>query len=73
MKVQRKRLFGTKAFGEDFYIELQDHGLEGDKIVMEQAPRLARELGIRLYAPMIAIISEKKMQSLIMFFSISKK
>ena len=37
-----------EAFGEDFYIELQDHGLEGDKIVMEQAPRLAKELGIKI-------------------------
>lgn len=35
-------------FGDDFYIELQDHGLPGDEIVMAQAPRLAEELGIKL-------------------------
>ncbi len=35
-------------FGDDFYIELQDHGLPGDDVVMAQAPRLAEELGIKL-------------------------
>ncbi|MFN8358712.1 MAG: DNA polymerase III subunit alpha [Candidatus Kapaibacterium sp.] len=35
-------------FGDDFYIELQDHGLDGDEIVLAQAPRLAEELGIKL-------------------------
>lgn len=35
-------------FGDDFYIELQNHGLPGDEIVMAQAPRLAEELGIKL-------------------------
>ena len=37
-------------FGDDFYIELQNHGLEKDPIVLEQAPKLARELGIKLVA-----------------------
>ncbi|HBB25372.1 MAG TPA: DNA polymerase III subunit alpha, partial [Bacteroidetes bacterium] len=37
-----------EIFGDDFYIELQDHGLPEDKHVMEFAPRLARELGIKL-------------------------
>ena len=37
-----------EIFGEDFYIELQDHGLPEDRIVMEQAPKLARSLGIPL-------------------------
>ncbi len=35
-------------FGDDFYIELQDHGLPEDKHVLEFAPRMARELGIKL-------------------------
>jgi DNA polymerase-3 subunit alpha len=37
-----------EIFGDDFYIELQDHGLPEDRHVMEFAPRLAKELGIRL-------------------------
>jgi DNA polymerase-3 subunit alpha len=35
-------------FGDDFYIELQDHGLPQDKHVLEFAPKLAKELGIKL-------------------------
>lgn len=45
---KKAAIWYKEAFGEDFYIELQDHGLEGDKIVMEQAPRLAKELGIKI-------------------------
>jgi len=37
-----------EIFGDDFYVELQNHGLPEDKIVMEQAPKLARELGIKI-------------------------
>jgi DNA polymerase-3 subunit alpha len=47
-RAKQSAIWYKEAFGEDFYIELQNHGLEGDKIVMEQAPRLARELGIKL-------------------------
>ncbi len=37
-----------EIFGNDFYVELQDHGLPQDKVVLEHAPRLARELGIKI-------------------------
>ncbi len=37
-------------FGNDFYIEIQDHGLAPEVKVREAAPRLARELGIKLVA-----------------------
>ncbi|MCX7929492.1 MAG: DNA polymerase III subunit alpha [Chlorobi bacterium] len=37
-------------FGEDWYIELQHHGLPEDAIVLEHAPRIARKLGIELVA-----------------------
>ncbi len=37
-------------FGDDFYIELQNHNLDDDKIVLEQAPKLAAELGIKTIA-----------------------
>lgn len=37
-------------FGDDFYLELQDHGLDGDKAVLEQVPKLSKELGIKMIA-----------------------
>lgn len=39
-----------ELFGDDFYLEIQDHKLSGDKIVLEQVPILAKELGIKLVA-----------------------
>ncbi|MBE2279252.1 MAG: DNA polymerase III subunit alpha [Ignavibacteriaceae bacterium] len=35
-------------FGDDFYLEVQNHNLVEDKIIMEQIPKLAAELGIKL-------------------------
>ena len=35
-------------FGEDFYVEIQNHGLEEERTIMNQAPRLARELGLKI-------------------------
>jgi DNA polymerase-3 subunit alpha len=35
-------------FGEDFYIEIQNHNLENDPIILEKAPKIAKELGIKL-------------------------
>ncbi|HXX62193.1 MAG TPA: DNA polymerase III subunit alpha [Bacteroidota bacterium] len=37
-----------EIFADDFYIEIQNHGIERERIVREKAPRLARELGLRL-------------------------
>lgn len=37
-------------FGDDFYIELQNHHLEKDKIILDQAPKIAAELGIKMIA-----------------------
>lgn len=37
-----------EQFGEDWYIELQDHGLPEDKLILEGAPRIAEELGIKM-------------------------
>ena len=34
------------VFGDRYYIELQEHGLEQDKTVTPQLIRLARELGL---------------------------
>ncbi len=35
-----------EIFGDDFYLELQDHGQEEDKPILEGVPKLSKELGI---------------------------
>lgn len=37
-------------FGDDFYLEIQDHGIPAEKIVLREMPKLANELGIKLVA-----------------------
>ena len=37
-------------FGRDFYIEIQDHNIDNERLVREQAPKLAKELGLKLVA-----------------------
>jgi DNA polymerase III subunit alpha len=37
-------------FGDDYYIELQDHGSKEDRIVNVELVRIARELGIKIIA-----------------------
>ncbi len=37
-------------FGEDFYIELQNHNLNEDTIILKKAPEIAKKLGIKLVA-----------------------
>ncbi len=37
-------------FGEDFYLEIQDHGIEAEKKVMKEMPGLAKKFGIKLIA-----------------------
>jgi len=39
-----------EIFGDDFYLEIQDHGLEVDKAVLEWMPKLSKELNIKLVA-----------------------
>lgn len=39
-----------EQFGEDFYLEIQDHGSPEDRIVNVEIVRIARELGIDLIA-----------------------
>ena len=39
-----------QTFGDDFYIEIQDHGIEDEKIVLPELIKLARELNIGLVA-----------------------
>ena len=37
-----------EIFGDDFYLELQDHGQDEDIPVLEGVPKLAKELGIEM-------------------------
>jgi DNA polymerase III subunit alpha len=37
-------------FGEDFYLEIQNHGLPNEEFILTGAPKIARELGIKLVA-----------------------
>ncbi len=39
-----------EIFGDDFYLELQDHGLENDQAILQGMPKLSKELGIKLVA-----------------------
>ena len=41
-------LLYKEIFGDDFYIEIQNHGVDKEDVVREHAPKLARDLGIRL-------------------------
>lgn len=35
-------------FGDDFYIEIQNHGIEREAIIRQKAPKLAKDLGLKL-------------------------
>jgi DNA polymerase-3 subunit alpha len=39
-----------EIFGSDFYLEIQNHGMELEKPVLAQMPKLAKELGLKLIA-----------------------
>jgi DNA polymerase-3 subunit alpha len=39
-----------EIFGDDFYLEIQDHGIDVEKPILEGMPRLSKELGIKLIA-----------------------
>jgi DNA polymerase-3 subunit alpha len=39
-----------EIFGEDFYLEIQDHSLEKEKFILEGMPKLSKDLGIKLIA-----------------------
>lgn len=43
-------LIYKEIFGDDFYLEIQNHGIDKEKPVLEGMPRLAKELGIKLIA-----------------------
>lgn len=48
--VRRVAAWYQERFGEDFYLEIQDHGSPEDRIVNVEIVRIAQELGIELVA-----------------------
>lgn len=39
-----------EIFGDDFYLEIQNHNIEVEKPILEHMPKIAKELGIKLVA-----------------------
>ncbi len=39
-----------ELFGDDFYLEIQEHWMEGDEVFRNEIPQLAKELNIKLVA-----------------------
>lgn len=39
-----------EIFGDDFYLEIQDHKMADDRFILEGMPKLSKELGIKLVA-----------------------
>jgi len=39
-----------EIFSDDFYLEIQNHDMEVEKPILEQMPKIAKELGIKLVA-----------------------
>lgn len=69
-------LYYRDLFGEgNYYIELQDHGLEEDQVVLPQLIRLARETGIPMVATNDAHYitrDDAKMQSILLCIQTGK-
>jgi DNA polymerase-3 subunit alpha len=49
-KAKQTAITYKEIFGDDFYLEIQDHNLEIEQPILEYMPRLAKELGIKLVA-----------------------
>lgn len=39
-----------ELFGDDFYLEIQEHWMDGDEVFRDEIPKLAKELDIKLVA-----------------------
>ncbi|MDY5410315.1 MAG: DNA polymerase III subunit alpha [Gemmiger sp.] len=75
-RAKQAALYYCDLFGEgNYYIELQDHGLEEDQVVLPQLIRLARETGIPMAATNDAHYITKedaKMQSILLCIQTGK-
>ncbi len=50
VKAKETAITYKEIFGDDFYLEIQDHSLEIEQPILEHMPRLSKELGIKLIA-----------------------
>ena len=75
-RARQTALYNRALFGEgNYYIELQDHGLEEDRVVLPALIRLARETGIPMAATNDAHYIAKedaKMQSILLCIQTGK-
>ena len=75
-RAKQAALYYRDLFGEgNYYIELQDHGLDEDQVVLPQLIRLARETGIPMVATNDAHYITKedaKMQSILLCIQTGK-
>ncbi len=72
---KEKALEYKKIFGDDFYLELQDHGLREDASVIQGLAKLSSETGIELVATNDVHYTEKsdaKMQEVLMCIQTNK-
>ncbi|MCU7513031.1 MAG: DNA polymerase III subunit alpha [Ignavibacteria bacterium] len=49
-KARRTAVTYKEIFGDDFYLEIQDHKMEVEKNILAGMPKLSKELGIKLVA-----------------------
>lgn len=49
-KAKQKAALYKELFGDDFYLEIQDHNIDYEKYVLEGMPKIAKELNIKLVA-----------------------
>ncbi len=49
-KAKENALILHEIFGNDFYLEIQDHNLEQDQVILKGIPKLSNELGIKMIA-----------------------
>lgn len=49
-KAKENAILLKEIFGDDFYLEIQDHGLDIDKPILEGVPKLSKELNIKIMA-----------------------
>jgi DNA polymerase III subunit alpha len=49
-KAKKTAITYKEIFGDDFYLEIQDHNMDNERPVLEGMPKLSKELGIKLVA-----------------------
>ena len=47
---EKEAAYYQQLYGDDFYIELQNHGLPEDRRILREAPKIAKKLGLKLIA-----------------------